>query len=68
VLAGADAGARLTVVTDACAASDEDNSAAALHTMSLFGPQVALASTAEVLARTTAPEGTARVADSAGRS
>ena len=55
VLAAADAGARLTVVTDACAASDEDNGAAALHTMSLFGPQVALASTAEVLARAAGP-------------
>ena len=41
---------RPTVVTDACAASDEANGAAALHTMSLFGPQVTLASTAEVLA------------------
>ena len=50
VLAAADAGAHLTVVTDACAASNEANGAAALHTMSLFGPQVTLASTAEVLA------------------
>lgn len=57
VLAAADAGARLTVVTDACAASDEDDGAAALHTMSLFAPQVALASTDEVLTRATGPEG-----------
>jgi nicotinamidase-related amidase len=68
VLAAADAGARLTVVTDACAASDGDNGAAALHTMSLFGPQVTLASTADVLARATGPEGTAGVVDSAERS
>lgn len=52
VLAGADAGARLTVVTDACAASDAANGAAALHTMGLFAPQVTLATTDEVLAGT----------------
>ncbi|UVY84756.1 cysteine hydrolase [Brachybacterium sp. NBEC-018] len=51
VLAAADAGARTTVVTDACAASDAANGAAALHVMGLFGPQVDLAPTAEVLAR-----------------
>ena len=50
VLAAADAGARVTVVADACAASAAENAAAALHTMSLFPPQVDLRSTAEVLA------------------
>lgn len=66
VLAAADAGARLTVVTDACAASDERNGAAALHTMSLFAPQVTLASTAEVLDRTTGSEETGRASDTIG--
>lgn len=50
VLPAADAGARVTVVTDACAASTEENGAAALHTMGLFGPQVDLRTSAEVLA------------------
>lgn len=50
VLAAADAGARVTVVTDACAASTAENGAAALHTMGLFPPQVDLRTTAEVLA------------------
>lgn len=50
VLAAADAGARITVVTDACAASTPENGAAALHTMSLFPPQVDLRSAAEVIA------------------
>ncbi|GAA1491159.1 isochorismatase family protein [Brachybacterium sacelli] len=50
VLAAADAGARVTVVTDACAASSSANGAAALHTMSLFPPQVDLRSADEVLA------------------
>ncbi|MEE1618431.1 cysteine hydrolase family protein [Brachybacterium sp. J153] len=50
VLAAADAGAHLTVVTDACAASTAPNGAAALQTMGLFGPQVDLRSTADVLA------------------
>lgn len=48
VLAAADAGAHVTVVTDACAASTEENGAAALHTMSLFAPQVRLRTTAQV--------------------
>ncbi|MGP9536520.1 cysteine hydrolase family protein [Brachybacterium sp. AOP43-C2-M15] len=50
VLAAADAGARVTVVTDAVAASSAENAAAALHTMSLFPPQVELRTTEEVLA------------------
>lgn len=49
-LAGADAGAHLTVVTDACAGSSVENHAAALHVMGLYPPQIALATTAEVLA------------------
>lgn len=50
VFAAADAGAHVTVVADACAASAAENATAALHTMSLFPPQVDLRSTAEVLA------------------
>jgi nicotinamidase-related amidase len=57
VLAAADAGAHLTVVTDACAASSTENGEAALHTMSLFSPQVRLATTAEVLGRRPGPDG-----------
>lgn len=48
VLAAADAGCRVTVVTDACAASTPENGAAALHTMSLFPPQVRLARSSEL--------------------
>lgn len=49
VLAAADAGVRVTVVTDAVAHSTAENGAAALHTMSLFPPQVELLTTDEVL-------------------
>lgn len=49
-LAAADAGARVTVATDACAGSTAENHAAALHVMGLYPPQIALATTAEVLA------------------
>ncbi|GAA3940049.1 cysteine hydrolase family protein [Microbacterium soli] len=49
-LAAADAGARLTVATDACAGSTAENHAAALHVMGLYPPQIALADTAGVLA------------------
>lgn len=48
VLAAADAGARVTVLTDACAASSAENGAAALHTMSLFPPQVELTTSADI--------------------
>lgn len=48
-LAGADAGARLTVATDACAGSTAENHAAALRVMSLYPPQITLATTAEIL-------------------
>ena len=50
VLAAADAGVRVTVVTDAVAHSTAQNGEAALHTMSLFPPQVDLATADEVLA------------------
>lgn len=49
VLGAADAGAHVTVVTDACAASTEQNGTAALHAMSLFPPQVRLRTAAAVL-------------------
>ncbi|MGF2950106.1 cysteine hydrolase family protein [Microbacterium alcoholitolerans] len=49
-LPGADAGAHLTVATDACAGSTAENHAAALHVMGLYPPQITLATTAEVLA------------------
>jgi nicotinamidase-related amidase len=48
-LAGADAGAHLTVVTDACAGSTAENHAAAVQVMGLYPPQIALATTADVL-------------------
>ena len=48
-LAAADAGATLTVVTDACAGSTPENHAAAMHVMSLYPPQITLATTARVL-------------------
>ena len=48
-LAAADAGARVTVVTDACAGSTPDDHAAALRVMSLFEPQITLTTTAELL-------------------
>jgi nicotinamidase-related amidase len=50
VLAAADAGASVTVVTDACAGSTDDNHQKALDVMSLYGPLVTLATTDEVLA------------------
>jgi nicotinamidase-related amidase len=50
VLAAADAGASVLVVTDACAGSTDDNHAKALDVMALYGPLVSLATTDEVLA------------------
>lgn len=52
VLAAADAGAHIDVVTDACAASTTEDGAAALQVMGLFAPQVRLVTSAEVLAPT----------------
>jgi nicotinamidase-related amidase len=48
-LAAADAGARVTIAVDACAASTAENGAAALAVMSLYPPQVSLADTATIL-------------------
>ena len=53
-LAAADAGATITVVTDACAGSTPENHRAALDVMALYPPQITLATTAEVLAGATA--------------
>ena len=50
VLAAADAGASVTVVTDACAGSTDDNHAKALDVMSLYAPLVSLTTTADLLA------------------
>lgn len=52
VLAAADAGAHLTVVTDAVAASTQENGRAALAVMELFPPQVTLTSSAMLLTPT----------------
>ena len=49
-LAAADAGATLTVVSDACAGSTPENHAAALTVMGLYPPQISIATTDEVLA------------------
>ena len=49
-LAAADAGATITVVTDACAGSTPANHRSALDVMALYPPQITLATTAEVLA------------------
>ena len=51
VLAAADAGADVTVVTDACAGSTDENHTKALHLMGLYAPLVRLATTDEVLAQ-----------------
>lgn len=50
-LAAADAGATITVVTDACAGSTPENQRAALDVMALYPPQITLATTEEVLAQ-----------------
>ena len=48
VLPAADAGARVTLVTDACAGSSPDNHAAACQVMGLYPPQVQLRSAASI--------------------
>lgn len=48
-LAAADAGATITVVTDACAGSTPDNHAAALSVLELYPPQITLLSTDELI-------------------
>ena len=49
-LAAADAGATITVVTDACAGSTPENHRSAMDVMALYPPQITLATTDEVLA------------------
>ena len=49
-LAAADAGATVTVVSDACAGSSPENHQKALDVMGLYPPQITVATTAEVLA------------------
>ena len=39
-LAAADAGASVRVIADACAGSNDENHAEALHLMSLYDPQI----------------------------
>jgi nicotinamidase-related amidase len=48
-LAAADAGATITVVTDACAGSTPENHRSAMDVMALYPPQITLATSAEVL-------------------
>ncbi|WP_282004222.1 cysteine hydrolase family protein [Propioniciclava sinopodophylli] len=48
VLPAADAGATVTVVTDACAGSTPENHAAAIQVMGLYPPQVNLATSANL--------------------
>ena len=48
-LAAADAGAWVTVVSDACAGSTPDNHEAALTVMGLYSPQIEVATTSQVL-------------------
>jgi nicotinamidase-related amidase len=48
-LAAADAGATVTIVSDACAGSTPENHRSALDVMALFPPQITLATAAEVL-------------------
>lgn len=50
VLPAADAGAYITLVSDACAGSSTENHAAALACMALYPPQVRIVTTAELLA------------------
>jgi nicotinamidase-related amidase len=50
VLAAADAGASVLVVTDACAGSSDENHAKAIDVMGLYAPLVTFATTDEVLA------------------
>ena len=49
VLAAADAGADITVVTDACAGSTDENHQKALDVMGLYAPLVSFTTTAELL-------------------
>lgn len=49
-LAAADAGAHVTVASDACAGSTAENHAAAIQVMGLYPPQITMRTTAGVLA------------------
>ncbi|WP_314651784.1 cysteine hydrolase [uncultured Microbacterium sp.] len=49
-LAAADAGAHVTVASDACAGSTADNHAAALRVMGLYPPQITISDTPAILA------------------
>ena len=51
VLPAADAGATITLVSDACAGSTPENHDAAVHVMGLYPPQVTLTTTAALLGR-----------------
>ncbi len=48
-LAAADAGAHVTVATDACAGSTAENHAAAMQVMGLYPPQITVSDTASVV-------------------
>jgi nicotinamidase-related amidase len=48
-LGAADAGARITVVADACAASSAEDGAAALQVMGLYPPQIEVMESAQLL-------------------
>lgn len=54
-LAAADAGARVTVVADACAGSTAENHAAAIQVMALYPPQITISDTASVRAARQTP-------------
>lgn len=49
-LPAADAGAHVTIATDACAGSTAENHAAAMQVMGLYPPQITISDTASVLA------------------
>ncbi|GAA1394909.1 cysteine hydrolase [Luteococcus peritonei] len=48
-LAAADAGCTVTVVSDACAGSSDENQAAALHVMGLYAPQIRVVTSQQLL-------------------
>lgn len=48
-LAAADAGCTVTVVSDGCAGSSDENQAAALQVMGLYAPQITVVDSAELL-------------------
>lgn len=48
-LAAADAGCTVTVVSDACAGSSDENQAAAMQVMGLYAPQISVVTSEELL-------------------